>query len=178
MNTDVADANLARALFDYDPETGIVRWKVDRFAGEYRGRQVARAGDVAGCKCPVHGYWKLSFKGRSRPAHKVIWLIVTGRWPAAEIDHINCDRADNRWANLRAATRAQNGQNRGANKRNTTGFKGVTYWPARKKYMAQIMANGVQKTLGYFDTPNEAHAAYCAAAAKLHGQFANFGAKK
>jgi hypothetical protein len=174
----VSDAEIARALFAYDADTGELRWRVDRFAGEHRGRLVAKAGTVAGCRCPVHGYWKVNFLGRSRPAHKVIWLIVTGEWPAALIDHQNGDKADNRWTNLREATQAQNGQNRGANKSNTTGFKGVTYWPARRKYMAQIMANGVQQTLGYFDTPNEAHVAYCAAAQRLHGQFANFGAKQ
>jgi hypothetical protein len=172
-----ADANLARALFDYEPITGALRWKVNRYAGEHGGRLVARAGDIAGCKCPRHGYWKVNFKGRSRPAHKVIWLIVTGEWPSALIDHRDTVKANNRWDNLRAATQAQNGQNRGANKRNKHGLKGVTYWPARKKYMAQIMANGVKKTLGYFETPNEAHAAYCAAAANMHGQFANFGEK-
>lgn len=91
-------------------------------------------------------------------------------------DHRNGIRTDNRRLNLRACTPAQNSQNSKLSKRNTSGYKGVQWMKAKKKWQAKICANRKQKHLGLFDTAEAAHAAYCAAARELHGEFANFGA--
>lgn len=87
------------------------------------------------------------------------------------VDHINGIGLDNRKANLRAATRSQNMMNRGANAGSRSGVKGV-YWLARTgRWYAQIKAHGQRKHLGYFETRDEAAAAYRKASAELHGAF-------
>jgi hypothetical protein len=93
-----------------------------------------------------------------------------------EVDHINGDGLDNRRSNLRPCTRSQNMANRGRQRNNTSGYKGVSR--SGRKWCARIYApnpNGGRSralTLGRFDSPEEAHAAYCEAAKRLHGEFA------
>jgi len=77
----------------------------------------------------------------------------------------------NRWHNLRAATKAQNGANRGATKRNKTGFKGVSR-TKDGRYRATIQVNGRWRWLGAFDTAEKAHEAYQQSARQLAGEFA------
>lgn len=90
------------------------------------------------------------------------------------VDHINCDPLDNRRANLRAATPSQNSCNRRPQSNNTSGFKGVSWCKRECKFRASIRALNKQRSLGYYETPQEAYAAYCKAAASLHGEFARF----
>ena len=90
------------------------------------------------------------------------------------VDHINRNRTDNRRENLRLCSNAENVRNRGKRINNTSGYKGVSI----TKYgvwVAHIRANSKSIYLGRFSTPQEAYMAYCAAAQKLHGEFANFG---
>lgn len=91
------------------------------------------------------------------------------------VDHISGDKLDNRRNNLRIATRSQNLSNRGRPSNNTSGLKGAFWHKHNKKWMSSIGVNGRRKYLGYFDTPEEAHEAYCTAAQELHGAFANTG---
>jgi hypothetical protein len=114
----------------------------------------------------------LSIDGRQYAAHRLAWLHMTGEWPPADIDHANGDPGDNRWNNLRAATRAQNISNGRKRSTNTSGFKGVSWRSAKEKWQAAITVNGLKRFLGYFDDPAEAHAAYVRAAEKYHGEFA------
>ena len=87
-------------------------------------------------------------------------------------DHINGNGLDNRRSNLREATPAQNGQNRRRGLDNRSGFKGVS-WNARdRKWQAHIRVNGPQRSLGYYETAEEAAQAYDAAARDLHGEYA------
>jgi hypothetical protein len=68
---------------------------------------------------PDAGYWvgHLTINNRKRilRAHRVAWALSTGRWPPDLIDHINRVKRDNRLANLREATHAQNLQNKSPN---------------------------------------------------------------
>ena len=148
-------AEALREQMDYDPETGSFYWKP------------RRAG------CPGGGYWQIRIKGRCYYAHQLAWLYVHGEWPSEEIDHINRDRLDNRIANLRAADRCQNQQNK-LQSNNKSGFKGVSLHNPRlaKPWQAQITVRGQHHHLGNFSTPEEAHEAYKEAAARLHGEFA------
>jgi hypothetical protein len=91
------------------------------------------------------------------------------------IDHIDGNRLNNQRINLRLCNKAQNGQNRGRNKNNTSGYKGVTWDGFAGRWLAQIFIQGKKKNLGRFDFPEEAHAAYCRAALIHHGEFVNFG---
>jgi hypothetical protein len=96
------------------------------------------------------------------------WL--TG-WP--NTDHINGDGLDNRRANLRLATCAQNSANRRRSKNNTSGFKGVSWRKDLKCWAAHIRDNGHANHLGMFEKPEEAARAYDAAALTVWGEFAS-----
>lgn len=88
------------------------------------------------------------------------------------VDHKNGDTLDNRKCNLRICTETQNHQNAKKASHNTTGFKGVSFSKKRQRFFAQIVSHGKHHWLGQFVTAVEAHAAYCEAASRLHGDFA------
>ena len=102
---------------------------------------------------------------------RIIWKLVTGEEPP-EVDHANEDGTDERLENLRPASRGQNGWNRSTWR--TNGIPKGAY-RKRGRWTSRIAANGILHNLGMFDTAEEAHAAYCEAARRLHGEFANFG---
>ena len=105
--------------------------------------------------------------GKTIIMHRYI-LMATGN---SEIDHINGDSLDNRESNLRFCTRSENMYNRGLQKNNKTGYKGVCFDKKRNKYMASISADGKQQNLGRFNTPGEAAQIYKEAARQLHGRW-------
>lgn len=149
------------ALLRYDPETG-------RFIRLVK-RGSERVGTVAGT-VNKNGYCQVQVEGRLHRAHRLAWFYMTGEWPEADVDHVNGDRLDNRWKNLREATRSQNNANRRATI--DKGLKGTSYNIRRGRWMAKINVNHQQIYLGYFDTAEEAHAAYVAAARLHYGEFA------
>src|ERR1043165_3940616 len=89
------------------------------------------------------------------------------------VDHIDGNGLNNRRSNLRLATYAQSSMNRGRNIKNSSGYKGVDLKDG--KWRAEIQVSRKKVYLGRFSTPEEAYAAYCEAAKKYHGEFANFG---
>jgi len=91
--------------------------------------------------------------------------------PGSVVDHINGNWLDCRRENLRICTNAENSRNVSIKRTNTTGFKGVSFAPKRRKYRASIRINGKYKYLGYFDTPEAASNAYQKAAKELFGEF-------
>ena len=147
------------ALLDYSPDTGGFTWKVDR------GR-LAKAGQPAGCP-DRQGYICMKIRGGTYKAHRVAWLIVYGRWPHSQLDHINGKPGDNRIANLREVTPRQNAENRHQT-HNPAGVKGVTYVRKLQKWKAQIYSHGAHQYLGVFNSIEEAAAAYKTAALLLH----------
>lgn len=171
-----------RQLLRYEPETGKLFWLPrDRaFFGDERSYAVWNAkypGKEALTADDQHGYRVGNVLGRTQKAHRVAWAVQSGLWPVAHIDHINCDRSDNRWGNLREATNQQNGLNRGANKNSKSGIKGVCWIARRKVWIAQISVHGKNRSLGVFDTIDEAAASYAAESKRLHGAFGRTGAK-
>lgn len=158
-------ADRLRALLDYDPETGVFRWRVQR--------QKHKAGAVAGVVNRA-GYRRIKTGGVNYSAHRLAFLWVTGAWPTDEVDHVNGTKDDNRWANLRAATHSQNQWNRTAYRNNTSGHKGVFRRERRGRvfYSVRIRAHGAAKHLGDFADIESAQQAYAAEAARLHGVFA------
>lgn len=148
-------------VVNYHPETGQFTWRVHQHR--------ARAGSPAGHVCR-HGYHRFLFEGRNYFGHRLAWLIMTGSEPVGQIDHINRVKSDNRWANLRECTPAQNSANRPGRGRRLKGTARLRWG----KFQAQFVHEGRQFYLGVFDTEAEAHAAYCAKAAELAGEFASF----
>ena len=105
-------------------------------------------------------------------AHRLIWRMITGEDPGQfEIDHIDRDKDNNAWHNLRLATRNQNQCNIGLNPRSTSQLKGISFNKASGKWMARICFKGNRQCLGYFSTPEEAHDAYVIASGKIHREF-------
>lgn len=148
-----------KELLHYCPVTGVFTWIV--------ARQRARCGDAAG-RINHDGYRQIGIDGKRYSTHRLAWLYMTGEWPERQIDHRNGVRDDNRWSNLREATNAENGQNRGVRSNSTSGFMGVTWSKKLGMWQAQIGIAGRVKYLGYFTTQEDAHAAYLAAKAKHH----------
>ena len=105
---------------------------------------------------------------------KIILLhrFIMEAQPGEEVDHINGDGLDNRRSNLRLCTHAENQHNRGKQKNNKSGYKGVSLTSGGKRYTALIKANGIQHRLGYFTDPVDAARAYDKAALELHSEFA------
>lgn len=105
-------------------------------------------------------------KQRSIQMHREILDAPAG----LQVDHINGDTLDNRRSNLRLATNAQNVMNSGVRADNHSGFKGVSR--SRSGWVARVTLSGKTTYLGWFKTPEEAHAAYSASAKVMHGEFA------
>jgi hypothetical protein len=163
-------AERLREVLDYDPNTGAFRW---RYRPEREQRWNSRfAGKDAGHPCKRLGYVLLNIEGRLCRAHRLAWLFMTGSWPTVEIDHADGDGLNNRWKNLRLATRSENNSNTRLPRHNTSGLKGAYFDKRTGRWLAQIRHQKQQIYLGKFDTAEEAHAAYCEAAARHHGAFA------
>ena len=163
-----------KSRISYDPTTGIFKWAA-RVGSQ--GRVSRRAGKVAGCVNKLVGYVFLGVRGRIGLGHMWAWFYITGKWPRHEIDHRNRVRHDNRWKNLRKATRVQNCHNATIRSDNTSGFKGVGLHKQTGKWRARITAKRKTTNLGLFDTANEAAAAYVLEANRLHGMFATHANK-
>lgn len=155
-------AEMARARWAYDPETGIITNRITM------GR--AQAGREAGTTwtaIPGFPRRQLRADGISYLAHRVIWLMQTGEWPKNLIDHVNGNGLDNRWCNLREATVAENSRN---TRPRRNGLKGV--YRFNDRIFASIKVNGKNHFLGNFRTEAEAHSAYAVAAKHYFGEFA------
>lgn len=171
-----------RQLLRYEPETGKFFWKerpVEMFSGKSQPPERIHAnwsarflGKEAFTSTNQDGYKESHVRGKCLRAHRVAWAIYYGEWPKGEIDHINGVRDDNRIANLRDSEHCENMRNGLLRADNKSGLKGVSWDSESNRWRAQIMANGKKKNLGRFDCPNAAHAAYCEAAKKYHGEFA------
>lgn len=173
---DAPSAAYVRAILHYDPETGVFTWR-ERPREHFKTHNAFAtwntrfSGSVAGTQ-RSNGYLIISISGRRFYAHRIASLYMTGEWPEADIDHINGDRADNRFANLREATRSQNNFNAGPQKNNTSGRKGVCWNKRASKWQASIKKNNIQIYLGVFGSIDAAASAYEQAAKELHGEFA------
>ncbi len=163
-------ARRLRELLDYDPKTGVFRWK-HRQDGlvQWNARFV---GKVAGGIDPDTGYWQIRIDDKLYYAHRLAWLYVYGRWPRSLIDHSNRDQIDNRIIKLREATKSQNVMNGKLRIDNSSGHTGVYYSKRLGKWTAEIHAKKKRHRLGWFGSLDDAVAARRIAAKKYHGNFA------
>jgi hypothetical protein len=154
-----------RSLLDYDPATGLFRWR--------DSRTNVKAGSVAGT-ISRYGYRILSLsvggKKRKYLSGRLVWLYVHGAWPVDEIDHINGVRDDDRLSNLREANRDQQMANRRCHLRSKSQLKGVESHHSGK-WSARICVFKKRIYIGNFDTPEEASWAYRVHAEFYHGEF-------
>ena len=162
MSTPITQEQL-KAILDYCPETGVFRWRNN--VG-WNGR--IKAGSVAGGLDQSTGYMQIKLFGRRYLQHRLAFLYMTGAWPSKDIDHINGNRNENAWANLRDVSRSINLQNmRRPHRDNKAGKQGVCKTPSGR-FRAEIYAENVKKHIGTFDTAEQAHAAYCARKLEFH----------
>ena len=153
-----------KRLLHYDSDTGI--WTYIKAPP----RKPWMEGSRAGCFKQSTGYWYIKIDGYDFQSSHLAFLYMTGSWSKEEIDHINRNRVDDRWVNLRKATSSQNRVNR-VSPGNSTGFKGVAF-DARYKnpYIAKVTVHGHCKNLGSYSTPEEAHAVWYKAACEAFGE--------
>lgn len=155
--------DLLREIYNYEPDSGKITRRVNR--GKWKsGSQVGTIGK--------NGYRYVGINGKLYLAHRLIWLYVYGRWPVADIDHINRNRDDNRLANLREANRSENNINSKIQHNNTSGYKGAYYEKRRDYWYSEIWVNSKKIYLGSYGTAKEAGKVYEAAAKKYYGSFA------
>lgn len=152
-------------LLSYNPETGIFTWRKDR-------RAVAKKGDVAGSL--DHGYIRIKLGGRKCNAHRLAWLMVTGSMPAGVVDHINGDRSDNRFCNLRDTTPKVNAQNRrsASKDKQFTDVIGPSFQTGRRKWLVNVKVDGKSRFVGRFDNLADANEAYVKAKRDFHPGYA------
>ena len=122
---------LKRAL-RFDPETG----EFVRLASKQQPRLIGKATS----RLPgLNGYLRIHVGSKRYSAHRLAWLYMTGQWPSQEVDHINGDRSDNRWCNLREVSRRMNAQNlRSPRTDSRSRVLGVSWDGARKKWVTRI----------------------------------------
>lgn len=165
MSVPAMDQKSLIALFHYNHAVGQFEWRE-------RPNKVRNDG-YAGC-LDNDGYRVIRVGGKNFKAHRLAWLYVYGGWPKGPLDHINGDRADNRICNLRLASPNENMWNSPKQVNNTSGFKGVTFYPVTRRWQARICVNGKRINLGMYPTAAQAGSAYRDAAKKYHGDFARF----
>ena len=177
--TDLPTPETLRKLLSYDPDTGLLTWKrkpIEMCASE----QSCKSWNTQFCGKPAFktehnaGYRLGRISEKAYLAHRVAYAIHHGAWPANQIDHINGDRLDNRIANLRDVTNAENTRNRVLPTDNTSGHIGVSWCGLNCKWHSRINAHGKRHHIGYFTDIEDAIAARAAAEVK-YGYHPNHG---
>lgn len=166
------DAAYLHECFLYNPETGALTWK-HRPLNHFPHAQAQSdwnkrfPGQEAGSSDGQ--YIRVGINNARYRAHRVIWVMVTGKWPKY-IDHKNLNGLDNRLSNLREATFSENRWN--TNRPYVRELPRGVYRNYRgARFGARIAINGEEIYLGSFDTPEEAHAAWCEVAREKRGEF-------
>ncbi len=150
---------------EYEPSTGVFTWS--------KALKNQSAGKQAGI-IEAKGYRQIMLHGHRYKAHRLAWLIMTGEWPRDQIDHINGVKDDNRFANLREATNAQNKRNGNVRADSKSGYKGVHWHRQSKKWRVVIKFEDGQnqRGCGYFSELFDAVACANWHIAYIHGAFA------
>ncbi len=149
--TDSVSIDRLRELLHYDPETGSLTWRI-------RNSFRVRVGEEAGAP-GSNGRRYVGIDGRRIIAHRVAWAMHYGEWPDGNIAPENGDYLDLRLVNFKLETATETARKGGLRKTNKSGAKGVSFDTSRGKWMAYIDRDYKRKTLGRFDSKEEAIAA-------------------
>lgn len=160
----ITQARLKELLY-YDMLTGLFFWRVARAKN-------VKVGDIAGWI--KDGYVCISIFDETYYAHRLAMLYVKGYIPE-EVDHKDLNRSNNRWFNLRDATASNNQHNKGLQRNNTSGVKGVSWSKAFLKWHVRIHFRSKCIHVGYFENIDDAKIAYADAAKIHHKNFMNVG---
>jgi hypothetical protein len=169
---------ILNSLFDYDPETGVVRWKNAHYnkSGNCGHAQGAVAGAMSRSGYLVVYMNNPDGSSILRQLHRVVWALAHGCDPGPmQVDHIDGDKTNNAKANLRLAGHGENRRNARNQKNCTSGVKGVNYRKDSNSWRARIMVDRKSISLGCFQTLEAAKQAIVDARPIHHGQFANHG---
>lgn len=149
------DPKDVRRLLDYDPETGLFKWRergnpegdpsISRWNGRFAGREAITC-------INAQGYKTGRMLGRAVRANRLAWAHFYGVWPEHEVDHIDHDKTNDRIANLREVTNAVNSRNMAKSPRNKTGHTGVSICKSTGRYRVKVC----NKHFGYFGSMKEA----------------------
>lgn len=152
-----------KQVIHYDPDSGVFSWIVPRVGPKTRDNV---AGSYAGSK-----YRFISVDGRRYMASHLAWLYMTGELPGFVIDHINQNKIDDRWCNLRRSDHSKNRANTGLRSSNTSGIRGVHYDRKSRKWVMQIRCRD-RKYVSYHTTAENAAREYNRLSAELFGEHA------
>ena len=146
-------------VFDYNPDTGVFKRKLKQTG--------VSQGAVSGSR-NNEGYLVTSVDSKIYKCHRLAWFYMVGKWPEGQIDHINGQKDDNRFQNLRDVSKVQNTQNqrRAQRSNKSTGVLGT--YKVGSKFAARVSHNNKKVYLGLYATIEEAQAAYVAAKRLLH----------
>ena len=148
-----------KEVFDYDPLTGLFIRRLKQPG--------VKQGSVSG-SLSNEGYLVTSVDSKVYKCHRLAWLYMTGAWPAGQIDHINGNRSDNRFDNLRDVAKQQNVENQRKAQRSNKSTNALGTWKNGSGFAARISHGNSKIHLGTFKTLAEAQAAYLAAKRALH----------
>lgn len=166
---------------DYNEHSGDFIWKarpITHFKNKHGMNTFNSkfAGEIAGGK-DRRGYVFILINGEKFLAHRLAWKIMMNADPSTNIDHVDMNKSNNAWENLREANHQQNAFNTSLSRKNKTGYKGVSFDKSRGKFYASIRVNGKTKSLGRHETAQMAYEAYCAAANSVFGEFSPLNQK-
>ncbi len=130
-------------LLEYNKHTGVFIWKISPVGW-------LKKGTTAGTKINESRYSSIKINGIGYKAHRLAYFYVKGVWPLGEIDHINGNRYDNSFINLRDVTRIQNNRNAARRTDNKSGLTGVNWSPSKSKWVSQIGIGKRQMHIGYY----------------------------
>jgi len=157
--------DILKSLFRYDEKTGLFERISDKHQGITNIKKVGYVNDS--------GYLLISVLNKRYRAHRLAWLYMTGNMPTDQIDHINLDRLDNRFVNLRECNNEENNRNSRKKSTNTSGYRGVHFNKQCNKWQARARVNGKRHHIGLFNSAKEAGIAYEKYISNKHGEFAN-----